>query len=623
MALVKKDVKYLNKDFAQFRQNLINFTRQYFPNTYNDFNETSPGMMFIEMASYVGDVLSYYTDQSFRESVLNNAQESANILNLAQLFGYQAKLNTPATVTLDIFQLVPSKGTGNAAEPDFDYALSISENVQVQTDAGINFVTVAPVDFRVNTATDSREVSVYSTDSSGNIEFYLLKKQVPAKSGEIKTKEFLFDAPKPYDKITLPETNVLDIIDVISSTNDVWSQVNYLAQDTVFDSIANIPFNDVDMAEFRSTVPYILKLKRTPRRFVTRVRDDQKIDIQFGAGVSSDSDEELIPNPKNVGMGLEYLKRTTTLDVDPTNFLRTSTYGLAPNSETLTVRYTVGGSIEENIPANSLNIITVIEYNSTNTADVNLDFVKSTVAANNPEPATGGKTKQDLESIRQNAMSNFAAQNRMITREDYIARCYMMPAKFGSIAKAYVIGDSQQNTEDKSYPRETLSNPLALNLYTLAYNDQKQLVPLNTALKENLRTYLSQFRMLTDAINIKTAYIVNIGVEVDIIPTPNSNSQEVILRVVNRLKELLNVERMQINGPINIPNIMSELDKVRGVQTVAGLDITNLYNTVTGYSKYVYDINGATKNGIIYPSLDPMIFEVRFPNKDIKGRIVS
>jgi hypothetical protein len=623
MTLVKKDVKYLNKDFAQFRQNLINFTRQYFPNTYNDFNETSPGMLFIEMASYVGDVLSYYTDQSFRESILNNAQESANILNLAQLFGYQAKLNTPATVIMDVFQLVPSKGTGGATEPDFDYALSIAENIQVQTEAGINFVTTQPVDFGVNIATDPREVSVYSTDSSGNIEFYLLKKQVPAKSGEIKTKNFEFTTPKAYDKITLEETNVLDVIDIISNTGDIWSQVNYLAQDTVFDSIANIPFNDVDMAEFRSTVPYILKLKRTPRRFVTRLRDDSRLDIQFGAGVSSDSDEELIPNPKNVGMGLEYLKRTTTTDIDPTNFLRTSTYGLAPNSETLTVRYTIGGSLEENVSGNSLNIITDVQYNSTNTADVNLDFVKSTVAANNPEPAAGGKTKQDLESVRQNAMANFAAQNRMITREDYIARCYMLPAKFGSIAKAYVIGDSQQNTEDKTYPRETLSNPLALNLYTLAYNDEKQLVPLNTALKENLRTYLSQFRMLTDAINIKTAYIVNIGVEVDIIPTPNSNSQEVILRVVKRLKELFNVERMQINGPINIPNVMSELDKVRGVQTVAGLDITNLYNTVTGYSQYVYDIKGATKNGIIYPSLDPMIFEIRYPNKDIKGRIVS
>ena len=220
-------------------------------------------------------------------------------------------------------------------------------------------------------------------------------------------------------------------------------------------------------------------------------------------------------------------------------------------------------------------------------------------------------------------MANFAAQNRMMTREDYIARCYMLPAKFGNIAKAYVIGDSQQNTEDKTYPRETISNPLALNLYTLAYDDNKRLVPLNTALRENLRTYLSQFRMLTDAINIKTAYIVNIGVEVDIIPTPNSNSQEVLLRVIAKIKELFNIDRMQINAPISIPNIMSELDKVRGVQTVARFDLKNIYNTTLGYSKYVYEIEGATKNGILYPSLDPCIFEIRFPDKDIKGRIIN
>jgi hypothetical protein len=623
MELVKKDVKYLNKDFAQFRQNLINFTRQYFPNTYNDFNESSPGMMFIEMASYVGDVLSYYTDQSFRESVLANAKENANILQLAQLYGYQVKLNTPALVTLDMFQLVPAKGTGNASEPDFDYALNVQDNVQVQTVEGINFVTTQPVNFDTDSANDPRTVEVYSTDAIGNVEFYLLKKQVQAKSGEIITREYPFGAPKPYDKITLPETNVLDIIDVISSTGEEWTQVNYLAQDTTFDAIANVPFNDADLSDFRSTVPYILKLKRTPRRFVTRVRNDQKIDVQFGAGVSSDSDEELIPNPKNIGMGLEYLSRTTSVDIDPTNFLRTSTYGLAPNNETLTVRYTIGGAVADNVAANTLNIISSIEYDSENTADVDFTFVKSTVAVNNPEPASGGKTKEDVDSIRQNAMAHFAAQNRMITREDYIARCYMLPAKFGSIAKAYVIGDSQQNTEDVSYPRETLSNPLALNLYTLAYNDKKQLVPLNQALRENLRTYLSQFRMLTDAINIKSAYIVNIGIEVDIIPTPNSNSQEVILRVVNRLKELFNVDRMQINAPIIIPNILSELDKVRGVQTIARFELTNLFNTALGYSEYVYNIEGATKNGIIYPSLDPMIFEIKFPNKDIRGRIVS
>ena len=623
MELIKKDVKYLNKDFAQFRANLINFARQYFPNSYNDFNESSPGMMFMEMASYVGDVLSYYTDQSFRESILSSAQENANVLQLAQLFGYRTKLNTPATVVIDAFQLVPSKGTGNSTEPDYDYALSVKENAQVQTIEGINFLTTQPIDFAVDTASDPREVSVYSTDNIGNIDFYLIRKQVAAKSGEIKTRTFTFNAPKPYDKITLPESNVLDVIEILSNSGDEWTEVDYLAQDTVFTSIANIPFNDADLAGDRSTVPYILKLKRTPRRFITRLRNDQKLDICFGAGVSSDSDEELIPNPKNVGMGLEYLTRTTTVDVDPTNFLRTSTYGLAPNNETLTVRYSCGGGVQENVSANSLNVITDIQYNSTNTANVNLNFVKSTIAFNNPEPAAGGKTKQDIDSIRQNAMAHFASQNRMVTREDYIARCFMMPAKYGSIAKAYVIGDSQQNTADTTYPRETISNPLALNLYTLAYNDQKQLIPLNTSLKENLRTYLSQFRMLTDAINIKTGYIVNIGIEVDIIPNANVNNQEVILRVINRLKELFEIDRMQINAPIIIPNIMSELDKVRGVQTVARFEITNLFNEALGYSPYSYDITAATKNGIIYPSLDPMIFEIRYPNKDIKGRIIN
>jgi len=623
MELIKKDVKYLNKDFAQFRANLINFARQYFPNSYNDFNESSPGMMFMEMASYVGDVLSYYTDQSFRESILSSAQENANVLQLAQLFGYRTKLNTPATVVIDAFQLVPSKGTGNSTEPDYDYALSVKENAQVQTIEGINFLTTQPIDFAVDTASDPREVSVYSTDNIGNIDFYLIRKQVAAKSGEIKTRTFTFNAPKPYDKITLPESNVLDVIEILSNSGDEWTEVDYLAQDTVFTSIANIPFNDTDLAGDRSTVPYILKLKRTPRRFITRLRNDQKLDICFGAGVSSDSDEELIPNPKNVGMGLEYLTRTTTVDVDPTNFLRTSTYGLAPNNETLTVRYSCGGGVQENVSANSLNVITDIQYNSTNTANVNLNFVKSTIAFNNPEPAAGGKTKQDIDSIRQNAMAHFASQNRMVTREDYIARCFMMPAKYGSIAKAYVIGDSQQNTADTTYPRETISNPLALNLYTLAYNDQKQLIPLNTSLKENLRTYLSQFRMLTDAINIKTGYIVNIGIEVDIIPNANVNNQEVILRVINRLKELFEIDRMQINAPIIIPNIMSELDKVRGVQTVARFEITNLFNEALGYSPYSYDITAATKNGIIYPSLDPMIFEIRYPNKDIKGRIIN
>jgi hypothetical protein len=624
MELVKKDVKYLNKDFAQFRQNLISFAKQYFPNTYNDFNESSPGMMFIEMASYVGDVLSYYADQQFRESVLSTAQEDANVLMLSQLFGYKPKLNAPAIVTLDVYQLVPSIGTGIDARPDYRYALSIQDNMQVQSESGIKFRTLNQVDFTYSSSLDPTEVSVYEIDNSGNVQYYLLKKQVQAISGEIKTTDYAFGNPKPYDKITLPETNVLDIVKVTDDDGNTWYETDYLAQDTIFEDIANIPFNDPTLSVYRSTVPYILKLRRTARRFVSRVRADYQTELQFGSGVSSDSDEEIIPNPKNVGLGLDYLARTTTSNIDPSNFLYTSTYGLAPNNVTLTVQYTIGGSISDNVPVNTITTINNIVYNSGNEIySLDLSFVKSSVAVNNPVPATGGKTRDSIDSIRQNAIANFAAQNRAITREDYISRCYSMPSKYGSIAKAYIIGDTQLDTNDRDYPRDTVSNPLALNLYVLAYDVNKNLTAPNEAIRENLRTYLSNYRMLTDAINIKTAYIVNIGIEFEVIPTPNSNSNEVLLRCVNRLKQMFDNDRMQINGPINISNVVSEIDRLEGVQSVPRLEIVNLTDMNKGYAGNVYDINAATKNGIVYPSLDPCIFEIKYPNVDIKGRVVK
>jgi hypothetical protein len=622
MELVKKDVKYLNKDFAQFRQNLINFTRQYFPNTYSDFNESSPGMMFIEMASYVGDVLSYYTDQSFRESLLKTAHEDANVLILSQLFGYKPKLNSPATVTVEVYQLVPAIGSGVNAQPDYRYALSIKAGMQLSTSTGnINFRTVEPIDFSTNTATDPTEVSVYELDNNGNVLFYLLKKYVSAVSGEVITADFTFGDPKAYDKITLPETNVLDIIDIVDSEGNSWYQTDYLAQDTVFEDIANIPYNDPDLAVYRSTVPYILKLRKTPRRFVTRVRSDYRTEIQFGSGISSDADEEIIPNPKNVGLGLEYLERTTNSNIDPSNFLYTSTYGLVPYNTTLTVRYSIGGGISDNISSNTLTVIDSIEYTS-EINNVDLTFVKSSVAVNNALPGVGGKARDEQESIRQNAMASFAAQNRAITREDYIVRCYSMPAKYGSVAKAYVVADSQVNAYDVTYPRETIPNPLALNVYVLSYDSNKNLVPGNTALLENLRTYLSNYRMLTDGINLKTAFIVNLGIEFEVIPKPNYNSNEVILQCIDRLKTLFDNDRMQINGSINISNIISELDRLEGVQSIPKLEFTNLYDTNAGYSGNVYNIDLATRNGILYPSLDPCIFEIKYPDSDIKGRAI-
>jgi hypothetical protein len=545
---------------------------------------------------------------------------------LSQLFGYKPKLNSAALVTLDVYQLVPSIGSGANARPDYQYALSIKSGMQVSAPTGATtnrtiFRTIDPVDFNNNTPEDPTEVSVYELDSAGNVLFYLLKKHVNAVSGQIITKTYTFSDPKPYDKITLSETNVLDIISITDSEGNAWNQTDYLAQDTVFEDIVNIPYNDPDLAVYRSTVPYILKLRKTPRRYVTRVTANYQTEIQFGSGISSDADEEIIPNPKNVGLGLDYLERTTNSNIDPSNFLYTSTYGLAPYNTNLTVRYSIGGSVNENIASNVLTIVDSADYNP-NTFNVDLTFTTTTLAVNNPSPAIGGKSRDELESIRQNAMASFVAQNRAITREDYIVRCYSMPAKYGSVAKAYVVADSQVNAYDITYPRETIPNPLALNVYVLSYDANKNLVSANTALQENLRTYLSNYRMLTDGINLKTAHIVNLGIEFEVIPKPNFNSNEVLLQCINRLKTLFDNDRMQINGSINMSNIVSELDGLEGVQSIPNFKFTNLYDTHTGYSGNVYNIDLATRNGILYPSLDPCIFEIKYPDKDIKGRVI-
>jgi len=612
---IKKDVKYLNKDFGQYRQNLINFAKNYFPKTYQDFNESSPGMMFIEMAAYVGDVLSYYTDQSYRESLLSSAKESANILALSQLFGYKPRRNAPATCKLDVFQLVPASGSGDAVAPDMDYALTIADNMEVSSEEGQKFHSIEPCDFH-----QEPEVTVYEINSSGEVARYLFKKQIDVVSGEVKEMQYNFTEPKPYDKIVLPEDNVMEIISIIDSTGNEWKEVDYLAQDTVFQDIANIPFNDPELSEFRSTVPYILKLDKTARRFVTRLRDDGRVEIQFGSGVSSDADEEIIPNPKNVGMGLEYLKRTTTDNIDPSNFLYTSTYGLAPSNTVLTVKYTFGGAVSENVGMNSITDIDSVQYISEN-GQVDLEDTKNSVAITNSEPALGGRAKEDLESIKQNAMATFAAQSRTITREDYIARVYAMPSRFGSVAKAYIVGDTQIDTSDKDYPRDTISNPYALNLYVLALDELNNFTTCNQAILENLRTYLSQYRMLTDAINIKSAFIVNLSIEFDIIPEPKYNSNECLLRCIDRLKQLFHNDRMQINGSIDKNAIIGELNDVLGIQSVIRFEF---FNKIGGpYSNNSYDIEKATKNGILYPSLDPCIFEVRFPNRDIRGRVVK
>lgn len=623
---VEKDISYLNKDFGQFKQNLITFIKQYFPNDYSDFNESSPGTIFLEMAAYVGDVLSYYTDSNLKESLLTQASERVNVIDLARMLGYNVKNTTPAYVTVDVYQLIPATGTGDNVKPDFNYALTINAGATIKQNNGqAIFRTSDLVDFKVSSSLNPTDVTVYESDDTTNLPtYYLLKKSVKAVSGEVKTATFSFNDPIPYDKIVLPNTNIIDILSVEESDGDNWYHVPYLAQDTTFVEVPNIVDNDPELSQYRSNVSKLLKLKRTSKRFVSRLRADGKMELQFGAGISSNNDEEIIPNPDNVGNGLAGFRRDINIDIDPSNFLYTRTYGQAPANTTLTVTYTIGNGITDNVPANVLTEVQSVQFTdniNSSLSTATLNFIKRTVTVNNPQPAQGAKTIDTLTDIKNNATSNFATQNRLVTAEDYIVRCYSMPSKFGSIAKAYIVPDDQ--IAQQQQVQTTVQNPLAMNLYVLGYNQSKQLTQLNQAVKENLKNYLDYYRILTDAVNIKDAFVINISLSFEITVLPNYNSNDVILRAIQELKDYFNIDRWSINQPIIKSEIINLIGRVSGVQNVVKVIMDNQFDSDLGYSGNMYDLQGATRNGIIYPSLDPSIFEVKFPDSDIRGRVVN
>ena len=622
----KKDISYLSKNFSEFRTNLIDFAKQYFPNTYTDFDTSSPGSMFIEMAAYVGDVLSFHADTNLKESFLQHATERENVYDIARMLGYKPNNIVPASVDLDIFQLVPAIGTGVNVQPDFNYALSIKPGLVVkQNNGAATFRTLDTINFMYSSSSDPTDITIYDVNSTTKLPtYYLLKKSARAISGDVRTQKFTFSTPVPYDKVVLSDTNIVEIISMEESDGDNWYEVPYLAQDTIFESVPNLIENDPELSAYRSSAPNLLKLRKTAKRFITKLRSDNKLELQFGAGISDNNDEEILPNPDNVGNGLSNIRRTIDIDIDTSNFLYTRTYGQAPSNTTLTVTYSVANGISDNVIADVLTIIDQIQFHDDINSSIGAgltNFIKGTVAVNNPTPAAGAKSNESATDVKNNALAAFATQNRLVTRDDYIIRTYSMPAKFGSVAKAYIVPDDQLSQQDATTNR--IANPLAMNMYVLGYNESKQLTQLNDAIKENLKTYLGYYRILTDAVNIKDAFIINVGIDFEISVLPNYNSNEILLRCVDVVKSLFDITKWQINQPIIKSDITTSLANVKGVQSVVGVKLLNLYDTDFGYSGNIYDLSTATRNGIVYPSLDPSIFELKYPNQDIRGRVVS
>ena len=648
-----KEVKYVNRDFSQFREGLINFAKYYFPNTYKDFNDAAPGMMFIEMASYVGDVLSYYTDYIFKEGLLYNTQERKNIIALARYLGYKPKPTRGAAGKIDTFQICPATIVDGEYIPDEKFTLNLKENMQVSNNSGASFLTSETVNFNVNTSLSPRTVSVYQRDATGVPTFFLLGKTSNIRSGKLVTKSFTIGELQSFLKLYLDEDNVLEIISITDSDNNKWYEVDFLAQETVLYDVPNEESFEGDLSQYKGNVPYILKYLRTSRRFTVSVDENNKTYLEFGAGTNGFADEIINLSSQQIGVGLSNIN-TLNLSLDPSNFLKNDTYGLAPSNTTLTVTYTIGGGFESNSPSNSVTNIDNIDIDNITDGllpeeSVLLNTVKTSLRVNNPDATVGGKESESNDEIRQNAIAAFAAQNRVVTQNDYLARIYSMPPKYGSIAKSQVItynslnvsqnqiltgtvdGNNMATVNNKNtqnYFRKIAydrSNPFAVNLYVLSYDVNKNLVVPNEALVSNLMTHLRKYRMLTDGINVIDGYVINIGVEFVITVFKGYNKKEVLKNTIKTVQNFFDIEKWEFSQPINLSSLRLEIAKVDGVQTVASLKIKNLTPLTTDggtYSPVEYDINAATQNDMIYPSLDPSIWEVKYPDTDIKGNVM-
>jgi hypothetical protein len=614
MATVNRDIKYINRDFSDFRSRLIEYSQIYFPDTYNDFSQSSPGMMFIEQAAYVGDVMSFYLDNQFQENFIQYARQTNNVFDLAYMFNYKPKTTGVAQVTIDLYQQLPSKTVSGSVIPDYDYAMSIEENSIISSQSGISFIMQDKLDFSISSSQDPTEVSIYQV-SGDTPQYFLLKKSRNAISSNIKTSIYTFENPTPFTTINIVDSNIIGILDITDSDGNKWYEVDHLGQEMVYDSIKNSNINDPNNV-INNNTPYLLKLKKVQRRFTTRFSSLTNLQIQFGAGTTADNDEEITPNPNNVGLGLPFKKDKLTVAYSPVNFLYTGTYGISPSNTTLTVRYLTGGGVQSNVAANTLISLdsSTSKFNNINLDPTMANYIFNSLSVNNPSAASGGRGGDTLEEIRQNTLSMVASQQRSVTSDDYLIRALSMPSDYGSIFKAYI--EQPKLTDNQVSTIETL------NLYCLSQNSIGQLDYASTTLKNNLRTYLSQYRMIGDNIEIRDAFIINIGVDFEIIVLPEYNNNEVLLACITALQNHFNINNWQINQPIMLRDMYILLDKIKGVQTVKNINISNKAGTTQGYSEYAYDVTGATQNQIIYPSLDPSIFEVRYPNLDIKGKVV-
>jgi len=649
--LIETNVNYTSKDFSTIKADLIEYTKSYFPDTYKDFNETSPGMMLIELSSYVGDVLSYYIDYNYKENLLATATEKRNVRRLSEFLGYKVPNKTPSVVRLKVTTTINADGTTGlplygTAPSSIDSGLQIASNV----DSQILFETTGEIDFTSSGSIqvdDDPLTSAPILNSDGEASSYTLTRYVRAVSGQTKTKTFTISSPTKFLELDLGEDNVVEILSCTDSSGLTWYEVDYLAQEKVLkethysnDDNRTTAYDQGLGEENGGTnsiipIPYVAEYIRTNKKFISKFDEDtQTYKVCFGNGLFKSGDNATNVDPvEQAGVTVNGTALSEIPGAISSTISNNLNLGETPTNTTLTFSYRVGGGATSNVQAGELTTI--------NNAP---DGV--TMSVTNDEPSVGGTDGQTVDEIRNNASAFFATQLRCVTKEDYTARIQSIPAKFGSIAKAYV---------------ERLDGG-GLLVSTLSYNQDKQLVQTPQLVLQNVATYLNQFRMINDQVDfgfeldtdgddevdtLFSGYIINFGVRFEVNGDRRSNPTEVKLNVIQTIKDFFKVEKMQFRQSINLNDLQYNILGLNGVIGIKELTLFQDGNSNYAEGRKLYSFQGdgdsisggesgygfqytfgrvdgeaSLENGIIKPSVTPSVFELKNPNQDIYGKVI-
>lgn len=601
MANIKEtSIKYINKDFEGFKRDLMRYSQAHFSGSYQDYNETSPGMMILELQAYIGDVLAFYMDQQFLETKAATSQQIENIEDYAKMRGYKPKGKRSSRVKLDFIVEVPEKD----GAPDSDYLPILKAGSQAQSKSGITFETVDDLDFAKSTTDNPQQI--VSVPSDGGPRTVAVRRWVEAVAGSTTTETFDIGDFVPFFRQKLGSTQVQDVLSITDLEGNQWFEVDYLAQNSVFDQITN-------SGDDSNAIPYILKLRSTPRRFVVEKSvSGQNCYLQFGGGEGLKFDDELVPNVANFAIPTLGKQQFTSYTIDPQNFLKTRTLGLSPHNTRLNVTYRVGGGADTNVPA--LTITKVVNANLTfgksiggGGLDQSLVDIVSRVEVFNLADASGGGDEETASEIKVNAASFFASQARAVTKEDFVAQILSMPERFGRVEKVFV--NSKKSTN-------------GIDIHLLTKDVAGKFAKSTDTLKKNVKTFIKDLRMLTSGISIFDTSIINVSLNFGVVVSPKYNRSEVLTNCISILKDYFKNDNMQVGMPIVFSDVKAQLQAVDGVISVYKFDVELKRGELDSTSPYVTDINfdvsSNTRNGIVYCPPNA-IFEVRYPDNDIVG----